>query len=63
MTPEERHIGTDKEILANRKKVYNEAKKSSGKMGKRNQRMEWSFSEEWLNPKQEKETNNGAKAL
>ena len=62
VTPEERHTGKDKEILEQRKRVYEEAKKKHPERWARETR-DWSFSEEeWLNPRQEKETKTEAKA-
>ena len=62
VTPEERHTGKDKEVLEQRKRVYEEAKKKHPERWARETR-DWSFSEEeWLNPRQEKETKTEAKA-
>ena len=62
VTPEERHTGKDKEVLEQRKKVYQKAKEKHPERWAKEIR-DWSFSqEEWLNPKQEKETKTEAKA-
>ena len=62
VTPAQRHNGEDKEILAKRKEVYNQAKEKHPALWSKATR-DWSFSEEeWLNPKQEKETKTEAKA-
>lgn len=42
VTPSQRHMGLDQEILRKRKEVYEKSKrKTSRKMGKRNQRLEF----------------------
>ena len=62
VTPEQRHMGLDKEILKKRKEVYEKAKEEHPERWAKETR-DWSFSEEeWLNPKQEKETKKEAKA-
>lgn len=62
VTPEERHTGKDKEVLEQRKKVYQKAKEKHPERWAKEIR-DWSFSEEeWLNPKQEKETKTEVKA-
>lgn len=62
VTPEQRHNGEDREILEKRKEVYAKAKEKHPERWSGEIR-DWSFSEEeWLNPKQKKETENGAKA-
>ena len=62
VTPEERHTGKDKEVLEQRKRVCEETKKKHPERWARETR-DWSFSEEeWLNPRQEKETKIEAKA-
>ena len=62
VTPAQRHNGEDKEILAKREEVYNQAKERHPERWSKGTR-DWSFSEEeWLNPKQEKETKTEAKA-
>lgn len=62
VTPAQRHNGEDREILAKRKEVYNQAKERRPERWSKEAR-DWSFSEEeWLNPKQEKETKTEAKA-
>lgn len=62
VTPAQRHNGEDRKILAKRKEVYNQAKERRPERWSKETR-DWSFSEEeWLNPKQEKETKTEAKA-
>lgn len=60
VSPEERHLGLDKEILENRKKVYTQAKEKHPERWTRETR-NWDLEEQvWLNP--EKETNEDQKA-
>jgi len=62
VTPAERHTGKDRAILARRKEVYEQARAKHPERWSKDTR-DWSFSvEEWLNPKQEKEAKNEAKA-
>ncbi|OQA25688.1 MAG: Integrase core domain protein [Firmicutes bacterium ADurb.Bin354] len=62
VTPNERHAGKDKEILAERIRVYEEARSKHPERWTRSIR-KWEYQDtEWLNPRQEKETKNEAKA-
>ena len=62
VTPNERHAGKDKEILAERIRVYEEARAKHPERWTRSIR-KWEYQDtEWLNPRQEKETKNEAKA-
>lgn len=62
VTPAQRHGGEDQKILAKRKEVYMKAKERHPERWSRDVK-DWKYSaEEWLNPRQEKETKNEAKA-
>lgn len=62
VTPNERHSGKDKEILAARKALYEQAKAVHPERWSKNTR-DWSYvEEEWLNPNQKKETKKEAAA-
>ena len=62
VTPAQRHNGEDRKILEKRKVVYEQAKEKHPERWSKEIR-DWSCSiEEWLNPKQEKETKTEAKA-
>ena len=61
MTPSQRHMGLDQEVLRKRKEVYEKAKERHPERWAKGTRV-WSFSEEkWLNPRQEAETKKEAK--
>ena len=63
VTPSQKHMGLDQEILRKRKEVYEKAKERYPERWARETR-DWSFSEEeeeWLNPRQEAETKKEAK--
>jgi putative transposase len=54
VTPEQRHAGQDKEILQNRKAVYEAAKCSKPGRWKSRQTRNWGYIKEvWLNPPRE----------
>lgn len=62
VTPSERHEGKDKEILKNRKALYEKAKAEHPERWSGKTRA-WEFNEtEWLNPRQEKEKSKEAVA-
>ena len=63
VTPSQKHMGLDQEILRKRKEVYEKAKERHPERWARETR-DWSFSEEeeeWLNPRQEAETKKETK--
>ena len=61
VTPSQRHMGLDQEVLRKRKEVYEKAKERHPERWAKETRA-WSFSEEeWLNPRQEAETKKEAK--
>ena len=61
VTPSQRHMGLDQEVLKKRKEVYEKAKERHPERWAKGTRA-WSFSEEeWLNPRQEAETKKEAK--
>ena len=60
VTPSQRHMGLDQEVLRKRKEVYEKAKERHPERWEKGTRA-WSFSEEWLNPRQEAETKKEAK--
>ena len=61
VTPSQRHMGLDQEVLRKRKEVYEKAKERHPERWAKGTRA-WSFSEEeWLNPRQETETKKEAK--
>ena len=61
VTPSQRHMGLDQEVLRKRKEVYEKAKERHPERWAKGTRA-WSFSEEeWLNPRQEAETKKEAK--
>ena len=63
VTPSQKHMGLDQEILRKRKEVYEKAKERYPERWARETR-DWSFSEEeeeWLNPRQEAETKKETK--
>ena len=53
-------MGLDQEVLRKRKEVYEKAKERHPERWAKGTRA-WSFSEEWLNPRQEAETKKEAK--
>lgn len=62
VTPNQRHNGEDKAILAARKELYRKARAEHPERWSKGIR-DWSYvTEEWLNPRQETETVNEAKA-
>lgn len=62
VTPAQRHRGEDKEILSKRRETYELAKRVHPERWTKQIR-DWNYSkEEWLNPKQDKETKKEAKA-
>ena len=67
VSPSQKHMGLDQEILRKRKEVYEKAKERHPERWARETR-DWSFSEEeeeeeeeWLNPRQEAETKKETK--
>lgn len=62
VTPAQRHAGEDWEILGKRKEVYKKAKERHPERWSKGIKA-WKYTtEEWLNPRQEKETKNEANA-
>ena len=61
VTPSQRHMGLDQEILRKRKEVYEKQKKDIQKMGKRNQILEF-FRRRMAKSRQEAETKKETKS-
>jgi len=62
VTPNQRHNGEDKSVLAARKELYRKAREKHPERWSREIR-DWSYvTEEWLNPRQKTETVDEAKA-